>query len=120
MDHRVRWLLRAHNRPYLFILVPALTCTDPLIWSRIGTQVVGTRLLPYVAMFGSGKFFDGKKDPVYFLERLQELIEAYSVDPEDVLKVLPELLTGKARPFWYRNVKDTCLILNGVMDDFET
>lgn len=31
-------------------------------------------------------------------ERLQELIEAYSVDPEDVLKVLPELLTGEARP----------------------
>lgn len=98
MYHRVRWLLRAHNRPYLFILVPALTSTDPLIWSRLGTQVVGTRLLPYVAMFGSGKFFDGKKDPVYILERLQELIEVYSVDPEDVLKVLPELLTGKARP----------------------
>lgn len=61
-------------------------------------------------MFGSGKFFDGKKDPVYFLERLQELIEAYSVDPEDVLKVLPELLTGEARPLVQereRNVADS-------------
>ncbi|XP_054274527.1 uncharacterized protein LOC128994182 [Macrosteles quadrilineatus] len=48
--------------------------------------------------------FDGRRDAVSFLERLEELREAYSLSPEDVLKALPSLLHGQAL-LWYRNNK---------------
>lgn len=98
--------LESDNRPYRFILVPASTCRGPLIWSRIG---IGCRNEIASLCSDVRKWnirFDGKKDPVSFLERLQKLIDAYSVDPEDVLRVLPELLTSEAL-LWYRNVKDS-------------
>lgn len=43
-----------------------------------------------------GLHFDWNKSPVSFLERLEELIEAYSLTPDDVLKAMPELLLGNA------------------------
>lgn len=52
-----------------------------------------------------GLRFDGSKGPVSFLERLEELIEVYSLTPDDVLKAMPELLHGNAL-LWFRNVKD--------------
>lgn len=49
--------------------------------------------------------FDGRRDPVSFLERLDEVMESYSVAPDDVLKAMPELLVGSAL-LWYRNCKE--------------
>lgn len=49
--------------------------------------------------------FDGRQDPVSFLERLDELLEAYSIFPDDILKALPEMLRGNAL-LWHRNNKD--------------
>lgn len=49
--------------------------------------------------------FDGRKDPISFLERLDELTECYSMNQDDILKALPELLTGPAL-LWYRNTRD--------------
>lgn len=40
--------------------------------------------------------FDGYRDPISFLERLDELMGAYNVPGTDLLKALPELLTGTA------------------------
>lgn len=49
--------------------------------------------------------FDGRRDAVSFLERLEELREAYSLMPEEVLKAMPELLHGQAL-LWHRNNRD--------------
>lgn len=49
--------------------------------------------------------FDGKRDAVSFLERLEELLEAYALSPEEVLKAMPELLHGQAL-LWFRNNRD--------------
>lgn len=49
--------------------------------------------------------FDGRRDPVSFLERLQELIEAYDVPQDEILRAMPELLSGSAL-LWYRNCKE--------------
>lgn len=50
--------------------------------------------------------FDGRRDPVSFLERLEELIESYEVPRDSIAHALPELLTGSAL-LWYRNNKHT-------------
>lgn len=50
--------------------------------------------------------FDGHRDPISFLERLEELIEAYEVDRNETLRALPEILTNTAL-LWYRNGKDS-------------
>lgn len=61
---------------------------------------------PCVQMGKKGIFrFDGKKGPVSFLERLEELVEVHSLNPDDVLKAMPELLNGTAL-LWFRNVRD--------------
>lgn len=52
-----------------------------------------------------GLRFDGKRNPVSFLERLHELMETYSFSPDEVLKAMPELLQGTAL-LWYRNSKE--------------
>lgn len=52
-----------------------------------------------------GLKFDGRRDPVAFLERLSELAESYSVSRDELLKAMPELLVGTAL-LWYRNNKD--------------
>lgn len=49
--------------------------------------------------------FDGRRDAVSFLERLEELREAYALSPEEVLKAMPELLQGQAL-LWFRNNRD--------------
>ncbi len=48
--------------------------------------------------------FDGRKDPLAFLERLEELIEAYALPVDAILHALPELLQDRAL-LWYRNCK---------------
>lgn len=49
--------------------------------------------------------FDGRRDPVSFLERLEELTETYNLASDEILKVMPEILTGTAL-LWYRNSKE--------------
>lgn len=49
--------------------------------------------------------FDGRKDAIAFLERLEELIDSYSLDRDQLIRAMPELLTGIAL-LWYRNCKD--------------
>lgn len=46
--------------------------------------------------------FDGKADSISFLERLDELISAYEINPDQLLNTLPELLKGPAL-LWCRN-----------------
>lgn len=46
--------------------------------------------------------FDGKKDVVSFLERIEELQDGYNFSNEQMLRALPELLKGDAL-LWYRN-----------------
>lgn len=46
--------------------------------------------------------FDGRTDPVAFMERLEEVCLRYNLATESLLPVLPELLTGMALA-WYRN-----------------
>lgn len=48
--------------------------------------------------------FDGNKASISFLERLDELIEAHALAPNDVVKAMPELLHGSAL-LWFRNLK---------------
>lgn len=48
--------------------------------------------------------FSGTQEPVSYLERLQELQEAYGVHGSQLLYALPELLTGQAS-LWARNNK---------------
>lgn len=46
--------------------------------------------------------FDGKTDPMAFLERLEELRIQHQISADRVLPVLPEFLTGNSL-LWYRN-----------------
>lgn len=48
--------------------------------------------------------FDGDNHPVTFIERLNELTEAYNINSDLLLKALPELFKGEAL-LWYRNTK---------------
>jgi len=49
--------------------------------------------------------FDGRKDAVSFLERLEELLDAYAMTPDEVLRAMPELLHGQAL-LWFRNNRE--------------
>lgn len=51
-----------------------------------------------------GCHFKGK-DPVAFLERVEELKNAYGMTGQQLLNGLPELLKGDAL-LWYRNSRD--------------
>jgi len=62
--------------------------------------------------------FDGYKDPISFLERLEELVTAYDIDRTLILKALPELLTGAAL-LWYRNFKDSWTTFESFRQSFE-
>lgn len=62
--------------------------------------------------------FDGRRDPISFLERLEELMEAYDVDRVDLLKALPELLHSTAL-LWYRNGKDSWRTYEDFRGSFE-
>lgn len=62
--------------------------------------------------------FDGDKDPVSFIERLQELSESYDVNSDLLLKALPELFIGEAI-FWFRNNKTGWTTFNEFLDSFK-
>lgn len=62
--------------------------------------------------------FDGKRDPVSFIERLEELIDAYAVPEDEIVHALPELLTGIAL-LWYRNTKDLLIDYRAFREYFE-
>lgn len=49
-----------------------------------------------------GLHFDGSKNPIDFLERLEELQTVYEIPNKIMLQALPETLKGKAI-LWYRN-----------------
>lgn len=63
--------------------------------------------------------FDGRRDPVSFVERLGELIETYSLSDEEVLRAMPELLQGEAL-LWYRNQRSFWVGFADFLADFET
>jgi len=46
------------------------------------------------------------KDPLAFLERVEELRSAYGLTNEQMLRCLPELITGEPL-FWYRNNRES-------------
>lgn len=62
--------------------------------------------------------FDGKRDPVSFIERLEELKEAYKVNGEDLLRALPELFQGSAL-LWQRNNRDNWTTYQEFRREFE-
>lgn len=62
--------------------------------------------------------FDGNKDPVSFLERLNELMEAYEIKHDTLVKALPELFKGQAL-YWYRNNKASWKTYQDFIHDFE-
>lgn len=62
--------------------------------------------------------FDGKRDPVSFIKRLEELIDAYAVPEDEIVHALPELLTGLAL-LWYRNTKDLLIDYRAIREYFE-
>lgn len=63
--------------------------------------------------------FDGGKDAISFMERLEELIEAYEVNPDEILKALPELLRDQAL-LWQRMNKDSWHTFEDFKRDFES
>src|SRR5699024_12095510 len=63
--------------------------------------------------------FDGLSDPMGFLERLEELQDFYDVQPETLLKLLPEMLTGDATA-WFRNNRRTWRTWNDFLDEFRS
>lgn len=62
--------------------------------------------------------FDGGSNPISFLERLHELIDAYSITTDDIIKVLPELLHGPAL-LWQRNNRMLWRNFSDFKSDFE-
>lgn len=48
--------------------------------------------------------FNGETDPISFLERIDELAEAYEISKEQLLGTLPQVFSDKAL-LWYRNNK---------------
>jgi len=62
--------------------------------------------------------FDGSKDVIAFLERLDELKTAYQLDGEQMLHALPEMLKGPAL-LWYRNSRDSWNSWNEFLSSFE-
>jgi len=65
-----------------------------------------------------GLRFDGLRDPISFLERLEELMESYSLDRTEILRALPELFTGQAL-LWQRNNRSGWSTYNDFRRDFE-
>jgi hypothetical protein len=62
--------------------------------------------------------FDGDKNPVSFIERLNELAETYEIRPPILLKALPELFKGDAL-LWYRNKKESWYTYDDFLVSFE-
>lgn len=64
-----------------------------------------------------GITFDGKTDPVLFLERLDEFQECYNLPRRHLLAALPVMLRGNAL-LWYRNGKDAWYSWQDFLDEF--
>lgn len=47
--------------------------------------------------------FEDKEDPISFLERLTELLEAYEIPVDRILRALPEIFKGNALLWWRNN-----------------
>lgn len=62
--------------------------------------------------------FDGRREPISFIERLDELMDAYGVNGIEILKALPELLRDHAL-LWYRNGKDSWHDYDGFRNHFK-
>uniref|UniRef100_A0A1Y1KP35 CCHC-type domain-containing protein n=1 Tax=Photinus pyralis TaxID=7054 RepID=A0A1Y1KP35_PHOPY len=65
-----------------------------------------------------GVKFDGRTDPLSFLERLEELQACYQLSDNDLLSALPELLKDKAL-LWYRNNKILWIEWNDFIQSFK-
>lgn len=63
--------------------------------------------------------FDDKEDPVSFLERLTELLEAYEIPVNRILRALPEIFKGNAL-LWWRNNHDLWRNYADFFRDFES
>lgn len=61
--------------------------------------------------------FDGKTDPVAFLERLEELRTSYKITDEQMLIAIPELLKATAL-LWCRNSRSTWETWDAFLEDF--
>lgn len=62
--------------------------------------------------------YDGGKDPLGFLERIDELATCYSIPRHTLLNFMPELLKGDAL-CWYRNNKEEWKTYSDFTDDFK-
>jgi hypothetical protein len=62
--------------------------------------------------------FDGREDPISFLERLNELIESYELAPNGILRSLPEIFKGNAL-LWWRNNRELWRNFEDFVHDFE-
>lgn len=62
--------------------------------------------------------FNGKRNPVEFLENIQELKDRYGISEDNMLNALPELLLDTALD-WYRNNKDNWIRWENFIEDFK-
>jgi hypothetical protein len=97
------------QNPDSLLTTPAGTAAMPKpdIEDRPGTPPVTmlerTKILNQIRKWGQQ--FDGK-DPLSFLERIEELRRGYGYDDEQLLLGLPELLKEDAL-LWYRNHRES-------------
>lgn len=63
--------------------------------------------------------FDGKTDPISFIERLGQVQDEYGISDAHLLKTLPGLLQGKAQQ-WYMNYKQRWTTSTEFTQDFQT
>lgn len=61
---------------------------------------------------------EGGKDPLCFLERIEELAMCYSISRDNLLNFMPELFKGDAL-LWYRNIKQNWVNYDDFVDDFK-
>lgn len=65
-----------------------------------------------------GVKYEGGKDPLCFLERIEELAMCYSIPRDNLLSYMPELFKGDAL-LWYRNNKQNWVTYDDFVDDFK-
>lgn len=65
-----------------------------------------------------GVKYDGGKDPLCFLERIEELASCYNISRNTLLNFMPELFKGDALS-WYRNNKYNWKCYDNFVDDFK-
>jgi len=63
--------------------------------------------------------FNGRNDPVTFIERLLEICESQLIPLDTVLPHMPELLQGEAA-LWFRNNRNHFTSWNAFLSDFRT